>query len=451
MADFDGTLWAREQFSAELNRAPLPTWIEGICFHSVAFSMKTARDTPYPQNGRMAKGPDMDKAFSQRQKNFTTRVKEIGGRGWHVTAFENGKLGKGCELRVKGSAHNSWNDSILAIEMCLDGNTAEPQSAGGQRILDTSAWWAAQILTARRLGVNANTVRFHNDEPNAKRRGKTCPGLKVSEADLIERVKRYMTQTVTPAVTPVIALPLEEAFVATPGDTLNFRAEPRGRLKGAIPHGIKVKVIRYQDAWAEVQTPAGYKGWVFAKYLDSAKPEPVLAPLAPEEQKQPVPELLIQPKDFRHSQYGIDWVKRFEGLGPMVNGLTTAYWDINDWAIGHGHNNGSGVLPKVKKGDAITLERAYEILLADVALQVHYLNAYVADPLMQYQIDALIWHIFQQGPGNFRNGKVRPLVNKDENEAAANTIENWPTSNAGLKRRRGVEAARYRGGTPMKW
>jgi GH24 family phage-related lysozyme (muramidase) len=384
-------------------------------------------------------------------KNFATRVKQIGGRGWHVTAFANGKLGKGCPMSKTGSAHNSWNDELLACEMCMDGDSSKDvNSPAGQTVIQTAAWWAAQILKQLKLPVNKQTVRFHRDEPSAKKRGKTCPGKLVNHDEFLKLVEKFMATADAAKVAPVIAeKPLEDGkrinlWVNTPGDTLNFRDGPAGRIKSVLPHGLPVWVIGGGNGWAEVSTPAGYQGWVSASYLSPTDPNKVPEKKEPAEEPKPT-EVLFQPGQYKYSQFCVDWAKRFEGL------RLTAYWDVSGWAIGYGHNGGSGIPPYVDKDSVITEAEAERILLQDLDLQLHYVEAYVDVPLTQGQIDALCLHVFQQGPGNFRNGKVRPLVNAGKHAEAAATIKNWPTSKAGLVRRRAVEAQIYLGEKPTKW
>lgn len=153
----------------------------------------------------------------------------------------------------------------------------------------------------------------------------------------------------------------------------------------------------------------------------------------------------FEPGKFKISEFGRSWIKRFEGL------MLKAYWDKTDWAIGYGHNNGSGVPPPVFEGMQITEEEANKILENDLSLQERYINILVKVPLTQGQIDAMILHVFQQGPGNVRRGKVLPLINAKEFEAAADTIRNWPTKSPGLQRRRLVESQIFKGEKPTKW
>lgn len=460
MGSFDGTLRARDEEAARIAATKFPAWVQGVAFHGTsAPNLKQARETPYQQGSKFAKGPDLDKAFAQRMRNFKTRVSQIGGQGWHATAFENGKIGEGCPLTVKGSAHNSWNGTHLAIEMCLDGDGTDPATPQGQAVLDTAAWWVAQVLTACRLTVNEQTVRFHNDEPSAKRRGKTCPGRLVMEAWLVERVKHYMTQPVTPPVTPVVEQPMEVAYVATPGDTLNFRRAPAGEIKGRLPDRTKVQVVQYQGAWAEVISPAGYKGWVGSKYLKAELPV-ILPPLPPEVVLPPDPAGEVPKPDvirmaqgaYKADAFCYEWARRFEAK------MLKVYNDAGSLAALYGHNNGALRPPLWDhvgqtdyQGRKLDDAFAEEVLAADIKAQEGFLNKLVSVELTQGQVNALCLHLFQQGPTYFKNGKVRKLVNDGKHDEVALAIENWPTTNKGLIRRRGVEAAIYRGGKPTKW
>lgn len=154
---------------------------------------------------------------------------------------------------------------------------------------------------------------------------------------------------------------------------------------------------------------------------------------------------LLQPGAFAVSDFGRSWAKRFEGL------RLKAYWDKTGYAIGYGHNNSSNVPPPVTETSEITEDEANTILDADLALQAHYLNVLVKIPLTQGQVDALILHIFQQGPGNFKRGKVFPLIKEMRFKEAADAIRDWPTQSLGLKRRRAVEAEIFKGNKPTVW
>jgi hypothetical protein len=75
MAAFDGSLRTRAEEAKRIAATKLPAWIKGVTIHAVsAPTMKQARETPYSIGSKMAKGPDMDRAFAQRLRNMKTRV-----------------------------------------------------------------------------------------------------------------------------------------------------------------------------------------------------------------------------------------------------------------------------------------------------------------------------------------------------------------------------------------
>lgn len=224
------------------------------------------------------------------------------------------------------------------------------------------------------------------------------------------------------------------------GDGLTVKTTAVRLVAMLLKHqGLDVDAIRfhYEDPKTTHKGCPGRK-LDKAKFVALVKKEMGESPTKPEEP-------LIQPGNFMPSDFCRSWAKRFEGK------MLKAYWDKNDWAIGYGHNNGSGVPPAVKEGMEITEEEAEKILDADLALQARYINKLVTVPLTQGQVDAMILHVFQQGPGNVRKGKVLPLINAKEFDKAAETIKNWPTKNLGLQRRRLVESQIFMGEKPTKW
>lgn len=72
------------------------------------------------------------------------------------------------------------------------------------------------------------------------------------------------------AVTPGIALAARNfhgAVVVTGGTPLNLRASPGGDVKGQLANGSRVTVFNRSDAWVEVATADGSRGWVHGDYL----------------------------------------------------------------------------------------------------------------------------------------------------------------------------------------
>jgi GH24 family phage-related lysozyme (muramidase) len=443
---FAGDNYGRAEFRAWLRKQKKPAWAKFVTVHN----------TGAPYTLASVGGA---KRMANLANYYRTQNKWKGGP--HVFVMED-RAYPGTPIHLTTVHSPSWNGTALAVECEGDfDGTHDPRVGKGKIAWETMAWVFAEICEWMGWPADEKHIMLHRED---KKTTHACPGKLITKLLFIELVRRAMGDrdpvTVTaevpstpkPVLLPVAEpLPIKMLIVDTPGDTLNMRDAPNGTVKGKLPDKTKVSILKYDGAWAYVQSPAKFKGWVLAKYLKDMKEPVETPPYVPPPPPPPAP-AQVQPGKFKASDYCIAWCKKFEGLGPVKNGLTEAYWDVNDYAIGHGHNNGSGIPPAVKKGDKITLEEAERILReADVPPIEKYVNYYVKVPLYQWQVDALIWHIFQQGPGNFRNGKVLPLVNAEKHEEAAYTIEKWPTSNKGLQRRRGVEAARYRGGEPTKW
>lgn len=153
---------------------------------------------------------------------------------------------------------------------------------------------------------------------------------------------------------------------------------------------------------------------------------------------------VMQPRQFKYSDYCTAMLKKVEGL------RLKAYFDKPGWAIGYGHNSTGKIAPIPCEGMTITQAEADRILEIDMQDKLRYLNAWVKVPLAQSHIDALILFIFQQGPGNFKT-KLLPLINEKKHWSVARYLDTYPHPNAGVVRRRKLEAEIYRGARPTKW
>jgi GH24 family phage-related lysozyme (muramidase) len=472
MAAFDGTIRTRAEEAKRIAATKFPAWVRGVTIHSVsAPTMKQARETPYTQGGsRMMKGPDMDRAFAQRLRNMKTRVNEIGGKGWHVTVFENGKFGEGCALNQQGSHASSWNDETLGLEMCFDGDSSDPLTEGGKTIMDSAAWWTAQILKARGLKADANTVRYHRMEPAARRKGKTCPGRNVNEKALTDKVKFYMGEAVVD-LTPPLPLPVGNPVrdLKIPTASLQERLKVHGFDPGPIDGkwGPKTRsaVLDFQHklglSWKptlEKATQAHLVGpftWyrltkeppstgILTPPVASPKPDvPVLPPSPPPTEGQ------IPVEKLHPSEFAIDWMKRFEGL------KLEAYDDVGSWAIGFGHNATSRRPPQPYKGMKITEKEADEILHRDAeAIAAEVRKVLKGWAFTQNQFDALVLNNFQLGQTQFTKNRATKKIkaNGSDQEVYEQLVAQAnATPNAGLKRRRLVQAQIWNGEKPTKW
>jgi lysozyme len=473
MAAFDGSLRTRAEEAKRIAATKIPSWVDGVTIHAVsAPTMKQARETPYSQGGRMRPGPDQDKAFAQRLRNMKTRVNEIGGKGWHVTVFENGKFGEGCALHQQGSHASSWNDETLGLEMCFDGDSSDPLTEGGKSIMDSAAWWTAQILKARGLPVSANTVRYHRMEPAARRKGKTCPGRNVNEKALTDRVKSYMGVEVvdlTPALPQPIGNALKDVTVGQVQERLKAHGFDPGLIDGIWGPKTRKAVLDFQaklglsykpalERATQAQLVGPYTWYQLTKETPPAgnltppvappKPDvPVLPPPAP------IPGTISHETPVAHlhpSEFAIDWMKRFEGLE------LEAYMDAGvDWAIGYGHNATSRRPPQPYKGMKITEKEANEILHRDAeAIAAEVRKVLKGWAFTQDQFDALVLNCFQLGQTQFTKNRATKKIkaNGSDKEVYEQLVAQAnATPNAGLKRRRMVQAQIWNGEKPTKW
>jgi GH24 family phage-related lysozyme (muramidase) len=454
---FSGKGYTRPEFRAWLRTQPKPPYHRAIVHNT---------DAPFivPPHGIPARVAAL-KNFYQNERKWS------GGPDFFVFGGED-KVYLGSPLG-KSIGCTGWNGNSFHVETEGKFTTAsrqDPRIAGSEaaKAWDTNAWVFAELCEWMGWPIDGTHIMLHKEaktdnDPKTKTTH-DCPGNLIGKGWFLNRVQvaAGIIAGPTPAPAPTPPPARVTRWVNTPNDSLNFRDAPNGKVKGVIPHGIKLEVLGGSSGWSHVETPGRYQGWVASRYLSATDPHPVPAPKpapapapapAPQPKPAPVPEPpehLFQPGSYRYSDFCISWAKRFEGNGKPGKPWE-AYWDVNDWAIGHGHNNGSGVAPAVKKGDKIDEKTAHEILISDLNLQLRYLEAYVDVPLTQGQIDALVLHIFQQGPGNFREGRVRPLVNAGKHKEAALAIKNWPTANAGLIRRRDTEHQIYLGAKPTKW
>lgn len=87
----------------------------------------------------------------------------------------------------------SFNATSWGVEM-LGNYDVEPFAAGRGAVVRDHAMQALAAM-CKRLGVSADTLRFHRDDPTTS---KTCPGNHVKKAEVVARVAALLQQTVPP-------------------------------------------------------------------------------------------------------------------------------------------------------------------------------------------------------------------------------------------------------------
>lgn len=118
----------------------------------------------------------------------------------------------------------------------------------------------------------------------------------------------------------------------------------------------------------------------------------------------------------------IDLVVHFECRG-NVNLYLDAYLDdVGVWTIGIGstkYEDGT----KVKKGDKITKERAYQLFRNTISFYESNVDGLCVDSLNQNQFDALVDFAYNCGVGALKQSTVLKLVNKGETKLE--NLEKW--------------------------
>jgi GH24 family phage-related lysozyme (muramidase) len=345
--------------------------------------------------------------------------------------------------------------------MCFDGDSSDPLTEGGKTIMDSAAWWTAQILKARGLGADANTVRYHRMEPAARKKGKTCPGRNVNEKAMTDKVKFYMGEPVVDLTPPRPELLPVVGTVLQTQERLKVHGFDPGPLDGKWGPKTRSATLDFQQklglSWKPTLEKAAHRQLVGPYTWHRLTQEPpstaiLTPPVAhpkPDVPVLPPPEGQIPVEKLHPSEFAIDWMKRFEGL------KLEAYDDVGSWAIGFGHNATSRRPPQPYKGMTITEREADEILHRDAeAIAAEVRKVLKGWAFTQNQFDALVLNNFQLGQTQFTKNRATKKIkaNGSDQEVYEQLVAQAnATPNAGLKRRRMVQAAIWNGEKPTKW
>lgn len=117
------------------------------------------------------------------------------------------------------------------------------------------------------------------------------------------------------------------------------------------------------------------------------------------------------------SEQGIEFIKKEEGLV-----LTSYQCEAGVWTIGYGHTAG------VKKGQAITIEKADELLRKDVKKFESGVNSLLKETKIKisgHQYDMLVSFAFNIGLMALRTSTLFKKLNKGDIEGAAKEFTRW--------------------------
>ena len=117
----------------------------------------------------------------------------------------------------------------------------------------------------------------------------------------------------------------------------------------------------------------------------------------------------------RLSQFGLELIKKFEGLS-----LRTYVDAVGVLTIGYGHTGSD-----VTEGHKITEEEAERLLLKDVASFESAVNTFTNVRLNQNEYDALVSFSYNVGLGNLKKSTLLKLLNKGEYNKTAVEFKRW--------------------------
>lgn len=175
-------------------------------------------------------------------------------------------------LTTQGVHSPSFNGTRIGLEMVGDFEIEQFNSGPGAKVRNNTV--AALGILHAKLGLSPETIKLHREDPRTTH---ACPGKHVQKADLIRRVQEYMGEggdhdnTDAPASDTPVAKP--ERMGVTAVNDLSFRAQSSASSDkiGSLPKGVNLAIISEamngETRWLRVRTPAGYVGWVSAKYV----------------------------------------------------------------------------------------------------------------------------------------------------------------------------------------
>jgi lysozyme len=147
------------------------------------------------------------------------------------------------------------------------------------------------------------------------------------------------------------------------------------------------------------------------------------------------------------SDKGIQLIEQFECSGDVTKFLKAYLCPAGVWTIGIG----TTVYPdgqKVKQGDLITKEQAYDYLRFDLAYTEKQVDSYTTDSINQNQFDALVSFAYNVGTGALKSSTLLKKVNANPSDPTIRKeFERWVHGGGkvlpGLVTRRKAEADLY--------
>jgi GH24 family phage-related lysozyme (muramidase) len=455
LGGFQGDGYTREEFRAWLRKQKKPSFLKAITIHA----------TGAPYTLASAGG-------SQRIKNLAHYYKTKGWKGGPHWFVMEDKIYPGTppQYPTVHSPSRNGTDLALEVEGLYNGKKHSHLTGTGGVAWKTAHWAVAEILDWMQWDADAKHIRFHRTDPATTHKVCPSPPGVISEAWFAERVRAAAAREV-PAALPAPELPPLPQPIGNPTTGVTTKqVQERLKVHGFDPGPIDDKwgpktrkaVLDFQAKLGLSYKPALEKATQaqlvgpYTWYRLTKEPPstgiltPPVAPPKPDVPLLPPPVTRETPVAQLHpSQFAIDWMKRFEGL------RLEAYDDVGSWAIGYGHNATSRRPPIPFKGMKITEAEADNILRADAeAIAAEVRKVLKGWAFTQDQFDALVLNCFQLGQTAFTKNRATKKIkaNGSDKEVYEQLVAQAnATPNAGLKRRRMIQAQIWNGEKPTKW
>jgi GH24 family phage-related lysozyme (muramidase) len=453
---FSGVGYTREEFRKYLGTKPKPPY-HRVVIHNT--------DAPY------IKPPVLP---SQRVRNISEHYKNMGwSAGPDFFVFHDGRVYLGSPMG-KSVGCKGWNGNSFHLEAegkYTKASGHDPHSGHGKAAWDTMAWVTAELLEWMNWDATPERIKLHKEGATTH----DCPGALITKAWLIPKVKDAMATDFRPenvdkpAPKPTVPNPgravLKKGMTGGDVPVLQRWLKTKGYYTSLVDGDFGPKTHEAVKAAQKalglvVDGIVGPKTWAA---MANAPEKPDVAPGSPStptgtaEPKPTVEPVPAPPKPAEHtgntpiedlhpSDFALSWMKRFEGL------RLTAYDDVGSWAIGWGHNTTSNRPPKVYQGMTITEAEAVEILKNDAeAIAAEVRKVLKGIRLTQHQFDALVLDNFQRGQTQFTKTEVVQALKEGRDASPAFHAQATTSKNAGLNRRRKIEALIFDGQSPTKW
>lgn len=254
----DGRQLTIPECQAHIDAIELRPWrASGIVIHNTAApTLKQWASTP----------------IAQRIQNLRGYYEGLGWRSgphFFVDPNPNGII-PFTPMNMKGTHSPSFNGTHIGIECVGDYDRESDELGPGQEVKKHLIALIGMICG--RLGIEPSnaTIRMHKDDPRTTH---DCPGRNLYEdrEQIIQAAREWMGHGGEHPSAPTPPPPIREGTTNIGDLNLRENSSAGSRSLGKLPVGLKLKVLdeamNGDTKWLRVETPAGYKGFVAARFV----------------------------------------------------------------------------------------------------------------------------------------------------------------------------------------